>query len=96
MEAKEKWINDTIESIDNIQHIDANPFIYEKVLQRLNNRTSIAANRQPKVLYRLAACIVIVIGLNVFTMIHFNKSAVSSQDNKSVFANEYFSYIDNI
>jgi hypothetical protein len=97
MEHKEKWINETLESIDGIHQAEANPFLYDKVLNQLNKQKSKPDLIQLRVLYRLAACIVVFIGLNIFTILHFNKSSVvSAQDNKSAFAKEYFSYLDNI
>lgn len=96
MEAKEKWISETIESIDSIQKAEANHFLYDKVIHRLNSQSLETNFIKPKAIYRLAACIVLFIGFNVFTILHFNSSVVTSQNNSSVFANEYFSFINNI
>src|SRR5258708_7809337 len=66
MEAKEKWISDTFESIDSIQKAEANHFLFEKVIQRLNNR-SIKTNTMDNSKF-LKIVIVVLLLLNTGTL----------------------------
>ena len=46
-------------------------------------------------IWKIAAVILLLISLNVFTMVYYSKSSGSGQSATKTVASEYFSYIDN-
>ena len=97
MKAKEEWIRETMESIDSIRSIDPNPFLYDKIIHRLETGNGKVLIIQMKTIWRVAAFIAILLMLNVLSAIHYHKSSfASTNEQANPFANEYFSYMKNI
>ena len=94
MEPKEKLINDTMESIDGISRASANPFLYDKIINRMNNATK-SNVLKPATIGWAMAFILLLVGLNILSITHYNKSGASQVDGSSLVSNEYFSYLNN-
>jgi hypothetical protein len=92
MEPTKNRIQQTMESLDGMVQATANPFLFDKVMNRMRNAGQSQLVKQATL--RMAFAIaVIVIGVNVFSLLHFNSSSAASQSN--AFQQEYFSYITN-
>ncbi len=96
MKAKVERVREAMESIDTIQSAESNPFLYEKIMHRLQNAARVIDIIQPKTLWRIAACILFLVVLNIFSVIHFRKAAENSYSNYNPVGNEYFSYMKNV
>jgi hypothetical protein len=85
----EEEIDLTLESFNGIKPVEANPYIFEKVMNRMQNQKR--NNYYPKLKYALVISLLILI--NLFTFIYFskgsNESATSSDDIKDTFKKEY-------
>jgi len=92
MEPKKNHIQQTMESLDGMTQATANPFLYDKVMNRMRNAGQ-SQMVKPATLRVAFAIAVIVIGVNVFSLLHFNGSSSAGQSN--AFQKEYFSYITN-
>src|SRR5581483_737529 len=95
MNTKEQWIEQTLASLDNVNFAQASSVLKQKAISKLKGGKTI--NIPPKIVWRAAACIALLIGINLFSISHFNKSASGTvaSNHSGVFATEYFSYIDN-
>jgi hypothetical protein len=95
METKEDWINKTMESLDGINRAESDPLLFDKVLKRIQHDNLAVISIRSRLVWRIAALILILITFNVFTLVYSKTSGNSQNTAKSV-ANEYFSYIDSI
>jgi hypothetical protein len=96
METKETCVKETMESIDNIGRAEANPFLYDKIMSRMQS----AANRDkflnPATIRWALICTALLIGLNVLSLLHSGKENNISKGAAGAFATEYFSYMNNL
>jgi hypothetical protein len=92
MEPKKNQIQQTMESLDGMTQATANPFLFDKVMNRMRNagQTQLV---KPATLRMAFAVAVVIIGVNVFSLLHFNSNSSARQSN--AFQQEYFSYITN-
>ena len=96
MNQKENWIQETLNSIDNIKRADASEELYENIAQRLQRRETKIISLQSNLVWRVAASITILIGLNVFTLLSQHTKNENKTGESNTFATEYFSYINQI
>ena len=96
METKEEWINKALESLDGAKRAESDPILFDKVLQRIQYHKPIINSIRSRMIWRVAALILVLISFNVITMVYFAKTSGNSQNNVKSVANEYFSYIDSI
>jgi len=95
MDTKEKWINETLESIEGMNRAGANPFLFEKVMNRMNAVDS-APVLKPATLRWAISLTLLLVALNIAGLLHYNNSAQKTAGaNENGFAQEYFSYITN-
>ncbi|HXB12527.1 MAG TPA: hypothetical protein VNZ45_11105 [Bacteroidia bacterium] len=94
MEPKESLIKETLESIDGIGRAAANPFLYDKIMDRMQ-RVGEGKTLQPAVMRWAMVLGIALICLNVLSVLQYHKSSQSPSKNESAFASEYFSYINN-
>ncbi|HTA81986.1 MAG TPA: hypothetical protein VK783_03580 [Bacteroidia bacterium] len=92
MEPTKNHIQQTMESLDGMAQATANPFLFDKVMNRMRNVEQ-GQLVKPATLRVAFAIAVIVIGVNVFSLLHFNSNSSARQSN--AFQREYFSYITN-
>ena len=84
---KEQLINETLNSLKGIKKAQANPFLYEKVL----NRMSAGNTTERRIFFSLrwqVVTLTLLLALNAFTLISNKKNEV--KENASAFATEYF------
>jgi hypothetical protein len=96
METKENWINKTLESLDGVNRAESDPLLFDKVLQRIQHEKPVIISIRSRMIWRVAALILVLISFNVFTLVYFAKVSGNSQINVESVGNEYFSYIDSI
>ncbi len=96
MNAKEEWIAQTMESLDGLRRAESDPGTYEKVMSRIRPEGIRRMTLRPSVIWRVAAGLALLIGLNVFSMVWFNRPSGTSQSEAKTLANDYFSYIGTI
>ena len=96
MNQKENWIQETLNSINNINRAEANEELYDNIVQRLQKRETKGIPLQSNLVWRVAASITILIGLNVFTLLSQHSKNESKTGESNTFATEYFSYINQI
>ena len=94
MNAKEQWINKTMESLDGASRAVMNPLIREKILQGIHAPRQETDSVKFSLVCKIAAAVLLLISLNIFTLVYFNKASASKQDTTKSVAGEYFSYID--
>ena len=95
---KEEQINLTMQSIEGLLRAKANPFLYEKVMSRINsNANDSEINLNSLVNLKYAIVIIAFIVLNIFTIAKFSGENISSENKppttispKEIFAKEYF------
>lgn len=93
MEPIEDNIKHTLESINGISRARANPFLYDKVIHRMQTSSEQGFVLNPATIRLAIAFTVILVGLNVFSLINYNKSTADSP--AKAFGREYFTYMNN-
>jgi hypothetical protein len=96
METKENWINKTLESLDGVNRAEGDPILFDKAMQRIQHGNPTTISIRSRMIWRVAALILVLISFNVFSLVYFSKTSGNSQINVKSVANEYFSYIDSI
>jgi len=68
----EKNMEDFLKSLESIKQVEAPPFLFTRIQQRIQNELD---NRVPmKLVYSIAASFVILLSINAFTMLQHNHS----------------------
>ena len=88
-------IQQTMESIDSINRAELSFDLQNKILARILSPNGKIISLQTKLIWRAAACVVVLIGMNIFSIVHFNKSKTVSSEISNPIATEYFSYMTN-
>ena len=84
-----------MESIDSINRAEPSFALQHRILERVKTPNGKIISIQTKMIWRAAACVVVLVGMNIFSLVHFNKSKNTSSENANTIATEYFSYITN-
>jgi hypothetical protein len=88
----EKLADDTLNSIDDVQRATANPYLYTRIRQRLQNRYK-PSSYQKKLMPVLAVALVLFISLNIasYFRVNTNNATPTSKNGSGIenFANEY-------
>lgn len=97
MKTTEYCIRETVNSLDGIQRAECDSLLYEKVLLRIHQQKTKRVYLKPGFLWKIAAMVTLLIGLNVYTLLQYNKTGKSNTiTTASTIAEEYFSYIQTI
>ena len=94
MNAKEQWVNTAMESLDGAGRAVLNPFVKEKILSGLAEPVRKQDTLKFSLVWKIAAVILLLISLNVFTMVYFSRSSGNGTSVSRSLAMEYFSFID--
>ena len=88
-------IEETLNSLNGLQRTTAPQGLYEATLQKALTGKLVQMPRPVnRVVYlRAAACIVLLAGINIFTLAHVGKAKTQTEYNSSAFASEYFSFL---
>jgi hypothetical protein len=82
---KEKRIEEILNSLDDVQRAEANPFLFQKIKTRMQPKDEPMLTMQMG--WRLAIALVTVLILNLFTFQHLKGEKTS--ENASVINSEY-------
>jgi hypothetical protein len=93
MDTKEKRIEETLQSIDGLGRANANPFLFQKVMNRMGAAES--KTPRPAVISWSVALAVILIALNMVSLLHYTKEEKKTEASETTFAQDYFSYLNN-
>jgi hypothetical protein len=94
MREKEEWIKTTMESIERINRAQLPEDLVEKItINAYTNQVRIISIR-PISKWMAAASIVLLVCLNIFVIIQYNKSNIIAQNETNPFHDEYFAYLD--
>ena len=96
MEAKEKWINETMDSLKNIQSAELSLRLKEKILQNSSFKKGKIISIRPMVKWVAAASIILLIGLNLISVLQYNKSNSIGRSNINPVYSEYFSFVNGL
>jgi hypothetical protein len=94
MKTKEEWVDKAMGSLDGAGRAELNPAANEELLKRMQDAGYRIDPVKPAMVWKIAAVILLLISLNVFTIVYYHKSAAGSSSPASSVASEYFSYID--
>ncbi len=95
MKDRENWISETLGSIDNIRKAEFPSRLKDKILSNNDSNDRIIYIR-PFVKWAAAAIILILLGANFYSIVHFKNSNSISQNQNNVFYQEYFSFLNNL
>jgi uncharacterized membrane protein YvbJ len=73
MNKKENWLNDVENSLNGIKSAEVNPYLYSKILNRLQTKTQ--QNISPKFVFASSIALIVLIILNVFIFKSANSSS---------------------
>ena len=69
----QKKIDEILNSLDGLQRAEANPFLYGKIRNRLENGQPFVPS---PLAWRLVVALAIVVVLNLFTILYFQKKPI--------------------
>jgi hypothetical protein len=73
---KEKWINEVMSSLDNVKSAEADPFLYNRIISRLEKG---AASQAPaRLVWIAAASFAVLVFVNIYALKTQNKSSNSA------------------
>ena len=91
----EKLTETTLASLDNLQPVEANEFLYGKVVNRMQMREALNRKTNQRLMLKLAAALVVFIGINAASFYVFERQQRKPQTKSAVvtgaaaFAQEY-------
>jgi len=89
-----KNIQETLNSLDKLQRAVPQPGFYDRLAKRIEKGEAVIVFIKPSLLWQAAACIAVLVVLNVFTWVRSGKVESISQENTNPIAKEYFSYLN--
>ena len=88
---KEDWIENVLDSAGKIKQAEADPFLFERILNRLQNKGTESNFVPNKIKARLTVGFAILIAINIFSIERFHSNKGETGHNESSFYNSYFS-----
>lgn len=90
MNAKENWIEETLNSLDGIQRVEV-PLSLNNALLNHSRQKEIVMTASEK--WMIAACILVLLAVNLITITQYSESSKNyvARDDKNVVYKEYFS-----
>jgi hypothetical protein len=88
----EKAVQQTLDSLDNLQQLEANEFLYAKIRQRMENTSKVVPMNYNRVMLRLAAALVLFIGINgvsFYILKHSSVHTTQTTSGANAFADAY-------
>jgi hypothetical protein len=88
----EKAVQQTLNSLDNLQQLEANEFLYAKIKQRMDNTAKVVPMNYNRVMLRLAAVLILFIGINAisfYALKHNSANATQTTSGANSFADAY-------
>ncbi len=88
----EQLVEQTVSSLDNLQQLEPNDFLAAKAWHQMQNRNTSIPYRYNKLLFRLAAVLVVFVGINCFSFYIMNsnsKKQTETTNGVNAFADAY-------
>ena len=95
MQAKEDWTNEIMDSIENIQGAETPSHLMGKIMLNVSAPKEKIIILRPMVKWVAAASIIFLAGINILSILQYNKSTSSNQMNTNPVYQEYFSNLNN-
>ena len=95
MQEKEKWIKEIMDSIENIQRAESPSHLMDKVMLNVSSPKGKIIIMRPIFKWVAAASIVFLAGINILSILQYNRSTSSTQMNTNPVYQEYFSNLNN-
>ena len=97
MNNKETWIDETLKSIEGIKAPQVSTSLDEKILKHLFQDEIRIISIRPQLTWAIAASLVLLIGLNCFTLISYSKNKQGNQQTEAyAMYTNYFSYTEQL
>jgi hypothetical protein len=83
-------VEEVMQSLDGAQRAEASPYLYSKVMNRLQNKTA-SSRKFLRLSWELAFAMILFTGLNIAAFFYFKQDDSQNDDNGSItsLANEY-------
>ncbi|GEM_PF-1168619 len=91
---KEKWVEDTLESLSGSQRAKVPDGLFENAMRRAAFGRARMVRMPPAQLWSVAACALVLIVANLFICLDFSDSGKKASSSKEIFAKEYFGASD--
>jgi hypothetical protein len=92
--SKEKWMEDTLESLKGSQRAQAPNDLFERAMNRAVNNRAIKVRMPAAQVWSAAACALVLVVANLFMCLDFSHSGPKRVDAKAMFVQEYFGATD--
>lgn len=89
-------VNETLNSLDGIQRATLDPALEAKILARMPSAKVKIIQLHPAFKWMAAACVVILLGINIVSIIQYKKDSNYSDINSNPVYTEYFSSFNTI
>jgi len=86
MNAKDKWINDVENSLTGLKPAEVNPYLYSKILNRLNSGSQYAP---AKLVWATALSMLVLVVLNIMAAKNTQSSVKTTDTELQTLANQY-------
>ncbi|HWY38844.1 MAG TPA: hypothetical protein VNY73_09815 [Bacteroidia bacterium] len=92
----QKEVEKTLNSLDGMKRAEAPAFLYDRVLAHLEKEEARVVSISPRMIWQAAACLAVLIALNVFVCLLSSGNAGNRQAERvNPVGQEYFSYLNN-
>lgn len=89
-------IEATLQSLDGLQKPELPLGLEQKIISKVNALPARIYDLRPVVKWAIAVSIVLLAGINILSMIHYQKSSRITTTQSSPVYQEYFSYLNSI
>lgn len=84
---KEKWIEEVFESTKGLQRQEPSPFLFEKVLSKIETEKGFHGSVLPGFKWALGVCMILIIAINVVSLGRANQKNSQEKEQVSEFNN---------
>ncbi len=88
---KEKWIADTLNSLQGIQRAERPAASQAKAMQRLQHQRAKIVALSPRQAWRVVACVLVLVTANAFACFHYADPTQQASQGQTL-AREYFAF----
>jgi hypothetical protein len=90
-----EWIESVLNSVENIESAKLNNDFFYKIQNRIESEKQLVLPFSPRISLAIAASLVLLFGVNIFTFISITQSSSKTLSNNTV-VQEYFNYSETI
>lgn len=92
---REQLIEETLNSLDNMQRAALPEGLQNRVMKHTFTAKGKVVSLKPMVRLTAAASIVLLLGVNILSVVHYNNTAMDKHSDTNAVYSEYFSYFHN-